>query len=72
VLIQISIQALPFDNFLNDLRLEAILGLDELQRLNGTGIGGACNSFKHIKASDIKHVEHDSSSNLPAILHLYR
>ncbi|KAI4943933.1 hypothetical protein J4E91_009080 [Alternaria rosae] len=68
----VSIQALPFDNFLIGLRPETILGLNELQNFSITGIGGACNTSERIKSDNTQLVENDDASNLTSISSLCR
>ncbi len=66
-----SVQAIPIDDYLDDLQIDTILGLDELQRLNIMGISGGCNKSKHITRND-STIFDDESSNLAAILHFCR
>jgi len=71
----ISVRALSFETFLHDFQLQAILGLEELQRLSIIKISGSAGTYdilNHIKHNDSNLVEDDKSSNLAAILHLCR
>lgn len=71
----ISVRALSFETFLHDFQLQAILGLEELQKLSIIKISGVADIYDilgQIKVNDSDLVEDLKSSNLTAILHLCR
>ena len=71
----ISVRALSFEMFLHDFQLQAILGLEELQKLSIIKISGVADIYDilgQIKVNDSDLVEDLKSSNLTAILHLCR
>ncbi|KAI4643617.1 hypothetical protein J4E93_006628 [Alternaria ventricosa] len=71
----VSVRALSFEMFLHDFQLQAILGLEELQKLSIIKISGVADIYDilgQIKVNDSGLVEDLKSSNLTAILHLCR
>ncbi|KAI4618036.1 uncharacterized protein J4E87_008045 [Alternaria ethzedia] len=70
-----SIRPISFDMFLHDFQLQAILGLEELQKLTITKISGAAGTYdtrKQIKLNNDGLVEDDKSSNITAVLDFCR